>query len=210
LACSSGLFDPHPEIGIVTTTRQNRRRPSIGAEFLETRNLLNAHVPHAAEVHVAAVHVKADQATPPPAPKPPKAPHVISGTLTGIVTTIVNPNNIIQGYETYAASAPAKSGTATYYGIDSFSGVQVSPSTFNDTYFNGTTVLYLAGGNDVSINYVGKGPYPASNTGPYSASFKGEAIGITGALTGHEYAFKAALTGDATTGAVSIKFTLKD
>jgi hypothetical protein len=189
------------EITTMNSVCRTRRRPLIGTEFLESRHLLNAHVPHSPAVHVAA--------TPKP-PAPPKAPHEIAGTLHGLTVYTLNPNNGNQGYDTYSASAPAKGGVATYYGTDSYTSVQVNPKTFEDTYFNGFTVLYLAGGNDVSINYVGKGPYPASDVGTYSATLKGEAIGITGSLTGHEYAFNATLTGNAANADFTIKFTLKD
>jgi hypothetical protein len=194
------------EIHIVNHSHQSRRRPLLGVDFLESRNLLNAHLPHPATVHVAA-HVKTEAAPVPPAPK---APHEISGTLTGIQSYTLNPNNANQGYDTYSATAPAKGGLVKYYGTDSYTSVQVSPSTFQDTYFNGFTVLSLAGGNDISISYAGKGPYPASDIGAFSATLKGEAIGITGALTGHAYSFTAKMTGDAATGDVTIKFTMKD
>jgi hypothetical protein len=189
---------------------RSRRQPTIGAEFLESRHLLTAHVTHHPAVHVAATPAPLKPLVPPKPPAPPKAPHEIAGTLVGLETGTSNPNNSIQGYDTYSASASTKSGTATYFGTDAYTSTMISPSTYEDTYFNGTTVLYLAGGNDVSINYVGKGPYPAADTGPFSATLKGEAIGITGALTGHAYSFTATLEGDAVTGAVAIKFTLKD
>jgi hypothetical protein len=191
----------------VNTSRLSRRRPSLESEFLESRNLLNAHVPHAAEVHVAAVHVKAEQTT--AAPKPAKAPHELSGTVTGLSTYTSNPNNANQGYDFYSTASLVKSGTATYIGTDSFTSTPVSPSTYKDTYFDGFTVLDLPGVGDISISYVGTGKSTVTN-GPYTATFTGEAAAITGPFIGHEYAFKATLTGNETSGAVTLKFTLKD
>jgi hypothetical protein len=179
-------------------SRRTRIRPSIGAESLESRHLLNAHVPHQPAVHVAA------------APKAPKPHHEISGTLTGVSPFTLNPNNSNQGYDTYSATAPTKNGVAQYFGTDAFTSTPVSATQDHDTYFNGSTVLYLAGNNDISISYVGVGTYPLSGSGPYTETFKGEAIGITGSLEGHEYSFNANLTGNADTDAVKIKFTLKD
>lgn len=204
--------------------RRVRRRASVVAESLEARNLLNAHVPSHPAAHVAhiaalpsptppPISTKPPKPLPPPPlhpPKAPKAPHEISGTVTGLSTYTLNPNNGNQGYDVYNASAPAKGGVAEYIGTDSFTSRPISPTTYSDTYFNGFTVLYLAGNNDVSISYVGTGHSPVQNNGNYTATLTGEAIGITGFLTGHEYSFKATVAGNETTDAVTIKFTLKE
>lgn len=197
------------EIFTLNSHHRARRRPLIEAEALESRHLLNAHVPHHPAAHVSqhsTSHVTAE-ATKSSAPT--KAPHVISGTLTGIGPGTANPSNSNQGIDTYYATAKTKNGVATYYGTDGFTSTPINATSVKDTYFNGSTVLYLAGNNEVAINYVGHGPYPTQSHGSYSASFTGEAIGITGSVTGHVYSFKATLKGDAATNDISIKFTLK-
>jgi hypothetical protein len=186
----------------MNNSRRSRIRLSIGTESLESRNLMNAHLPLHPAAHVAALATT-------PAHTNFKAPHQLSGTVTGLSTYTTNPLNANQGYDTYVASTPTAHGVAKYIGTDSFTSTLSNPTTFNDTYFNGFTVLYLADGNNLSISYVGNGKSPASANGNYTASFKGEAIGIDGPLTGHVYHFTAKLTGNETTSAVSIKFSLK-
>ena len=95
--------------------RQKPRRVSIGSESLESRRLLNAHVPHHAAAHVATIlQAEASVGT------KVKVPHSISGTVNGIVITTLNQNNSNQGYETYAANGSARQGEVTYFGTDGF------------------------------------------------------------------------------------------
>jgi hypothetical protein len=189
--------------------RRTRLQPKLEAEFLESRHLLTASVAHHTTAHVEKVTPKAHAAAAPKPPAPPKAPSTISGTLTGVSPYTTNPGNTNQGNDTYALSAPTPNGVATYSGTDAFTGTQVSASTIKDTYFAGFTVLYLAGGNQVSISYAGNGTYPTASSGPYSVAFKGEAVGIEGAVTGHEYSFNATLYGNAANDDVTLKFSLK-
>jgi hypothetical protein len=181
---------------------QKRRRFSPGAELLEGRQLLNAHLPaapHATALH-AAVHVAAAST---------HAPRQITGTLTGLAPYTATSADGLAGTDSYTASGKTSFGSGSITGVDSFTSTLKNAKTYNDIYYGGDLTLTLGNGSTVAISYVGSGRSPTVN-GPYSLTVHGEAVGTSGSLRGHFYSFTATEVGNEIDSSVRIKFTLKD
>jgi hypothetical protein len=181
---------------------QNRRRLSLGAELLEGRQLLNAHLPAAvhATAHHAPVHATAAST---------HTPHQIAGTLTGQATYTTTLANGLAGTDSYTAGGKTNVGSGSITGADAFVSTLKNAKTYNDIYYDGNLTLTLGNGSTVAISYVGSGQSPTAN-GPYSLTVKGEAIGTSGSLMGHMYSFTATESGNEVDSSVKIKFSLKD
>jgi hypothetical protein len=189
-----------------------RRQREFGAEFLETRQLLNAHVPHSPAVQVAAASSHAIHQHAPAvhaAATAPKVIHQISGTLTGQGVYTEDTVNTALGTDTYSVTGKTNHGVVTLASQDSVNSPLVTATTYHDVYYGGDATLTLQDGSTIAISYIGSG-HSSSLNGKYTATFKGVATGSSGAELGQQYSFTASVVGNsANNNAVTIKFSLK-
>jgi hypothetical protein len=185
----------------MSTPRKKMRPISIGTELLESRQLLNAHLPHHPAAHVASVATHAI--------------HQISGTLTGTSTYVENTDStslLAFGTDTYSLSGKTNHGAVVFTSQDSVISDTTSPTTFRDTYYGGNATLTLSDGSTVAIAYVASGHSSTDNA--YTATYQGKAIGTSGAEKGHVYSFTASIKAVAQPSLVdqnvTFKFALKD
>ncbi len=175
---------------------RRRSRLVLGSELLESRELLNAHMPHHDFAHVAKV------ATP---------SHMqINGTLSGTAPFTTDPTNPNAGADSYFLSGSSSTGATAATGTDSWMGYPVSSSTYKDLYYGGSWTMTLGNGSTVAISYVGSGKEPISG-GPWTSSVAGRAIGTSGSLVGHAFAFTAKVSGnsDSANDPLTLHFKLK-
>jgi hypothetical protein len=158
--------------------RPDRRRSKfvLGSELLESRELLNAHLPHHEFAHVE------KQAT---------SSHIrITGTLSGTATYTTDPSNPDAGADSYSLSGSTTGGPATVTGTDSRVEYGITPSSFKDAYYAGNWTMSLGNGSTLAIAYIGTDTEPTGN-GPYTSHLKGEAVGTSGPLLGQMFSFTA-------------------
>ncbi len=176
--------------------RHDRRRSKlvVGSELLESRELLNAHMPHHDFAHVAKVAMSSHMQ--------------ISGTLNGTSPYTTDPTNPEAGGDSYAMSGNTSAGQATVSGTDDWMGLAKNATTETDAYYGGDWTMTLSNGSMIAITYVGTGKYPVTS-GPWTLHAHGEAIGISGSLTGHEFSFTANSSGVSTNDLITTHFKLK-
>jgi hypothetical protein len=195
----------------MNSAHQKRRQLSINTEFLESRQLLNAHVPHQPSVQISlpahaiqAPHESSVHA----ASASKQAIHQISGTLTGQGLYTEDTVNLDLGTDAYVVQGKTNQGIVSLTAQDSVDSPAITRTTFQDTYSGGSATLTLKNGSTIGITYHGSGSSSAL-VPQYTATFKGQAIGTSGSQLGHKFSFTATVAGNQANADVSFKITLK-
>jgi hypothetical protein len=170
---------------------------------MESRQLLNAHIPEVKHAHMQIAAASAHEH------KASKDVKDFVGFLTGLAPYTPNPFNNLLGTQSYTAVGKETDGTASLVGTDSYSKTLDSKTRiYKVVYYAGSWTFTLSTGSTIAISGVGYGENPTV-PGPYRTDIFGEAIGISGSLTGRRYSFRAEILGNEVNNAVSIKYSLK-
>ena len=164
-------------------------RPECRFDRLESRELMNAHLPRPQIAHVAQLGHS--------------APRTIHGTMNGVSSYV----GVLTGSDTYSLSGQTSAGQAGISGTDDFSSTLLNPNTYSDLYYGGSWEMTMGNGSIVQIAYTGSGK-SAVSTGKFTENLKGTAIGISGSMVGKQFAFTGSLTGPGTTPATTMTFKL--
>ena len=171
-------------------TNRRRFRPECSFDRLESRELLNGHVPKA---HHLQVHISDHGLQTPPA---------ISGTINGTSSY----TGKATGTDTYSLAGTASAGLTWVTGTDSFSSKPAGPNTYLDLYYNGNWEMHVDG-SKVKIAYTGPG-YDIQPSGAFVEHLTGTAIGISGPLRGQSFSFSGVVSGPGSTPATTLTFKL--
>jgi hypothetical protein len=165
----------------------------LHAEGLESRQLLNAHLPGSPAASVSAESVK--------------LPGVIHATLSGPSTYTIDPLNDNVGSDFYSATGRDTLGPETLTGQDDYVQKLTKKNIYQDTYTDGSLTITGTQGT-FSVTYTGSGSQVG--LGKYVENFKGTAVGTSGLVNGKYATIIGSITGDDSSTAPAIfKYTLK-
>lgn len=175
----------------MTTKARNSPARRMQVEGLESRQMLNSHLPGPSTV------VPAESAGPPP---------VIRGSLGGTTSYVQDVSNAHLGIDTYLATGSDTLGAVTLTGLDTYFERQTHKNIYLDTYANGS--LSLEGDDGTfEVSYVGKGSQVGN--GKFTSNLVGTAVGTSGLVDGEYASFVATATGNSTTSDFNFKYVLK-
>jgi len=187
-------------------SNRKRRNVVLGTDLLESRALLNAHLPQSPIVHVASLHAEASKTKP------------ITGTLSGTQTfdapSASNPPGPLGPALTFSASGSSTVGTVT---LTARSHDQVTllnnRTTVKSTYPDGSGTLKLGDGSTLTLTYTGTRVNQTTVVGKPTPratySYKGKATVESGTNSGRVYKFTASGSGLVTNPTQTLHFTLK-
>jgi hypothetical protein len=182
---------------------RKRRHVVTGADLLESRTLLNAHVPHSPIADVASIHIDT------------KAPKPITGTLTGMLSfprvPLTNPHAF---FVTWSATGNSTVGPAAVKA--SFLGTTVEKGNANIariSYTGGSGTLTLGNGSTLALTFTGSRQtrlgQPNKPAPPVTYKFNGTAMVESGPNKGHVDKFTASDTEPNNPLILTVRFTLK-
>jgi hypothetical protein len=182
---------------------RKRSNVVIGADLLESRALLNAHLPHSPIAHVTSIHADT------------KAPKPISGTLTGMDPISPIPTNPRAYLVTWSATGSSTVGpaavTATYQEMLIFTS---NHKAINTSYTDGSGTLTLGNGSTLALTFTGSRhtmEYQINKPSPpVTYKFTGTAIVESGPNKGQVDKFTASYAGPYKPSPfLTVRFTLK-
>jgi hypothetical protein len=163
---------------------RKRRNVVIGADLLESRALLNAHLPHSPIAHVTSIHADT------------KAPKPITGTLTGMESFSGIPTDPRAFMVTWSATGRSTVGraaaTVSYQGMSNMLNGKIATVSYTD----GSGKLTLGNGSTLALTFTGSNQSTLSPKPryPVTYNFNGTAIVESGPNQGHVYKFTASDT----------------
>jgi hypothetical protein len=178
---------------------RKRRNVVIGADLLESRALLNAHLPHLPIAQVTSIHADT------------KALKPITGTLTGMQ----NPGGFLPNSRSFPVTWSAKGSstvgpvavTASYLGTgDLTSSAKIAKISYTD----GSGTLTLGNGSTLALTFTGSRQTTLGlKPHPVTYKFNGTATVESGPNTGHVDRFTASDTEPNNPIVLTVRFTLK-
>jgi hypothetical protein len=179
-------------------SNRKRRNVVLGTDLLESRALLNAHLPHSPMVHVSSLHAETS------APKP------ITGTLT-LTSQTYGPASFGDFTVTVSASGSSTVGSASLSASYLVHDVASKPNVLvKQALKNGTGTLTLGNGSTLALKFSGTRE-AFLRVQPHTATFslKGTATVQSGPNQGHVEKFTASASAPVATQFVTYRFTLK-
>lgn len=179
-------------------SNRKRRRVVLGADLLESRMLLNAHLPQSPIVHVASLHTKA------------KATKPITGKLT-LTSQTFGPGSFGDSNVTVSASGSSTVGSVSLSASYLLHQVAYKPNVLTKQALqNGTGTLTLGNGSTLAVKFSGTREANLRVFPPRATfSLKGTATVQSGPNQGHVYKLTATASAPTSVQFITYRFTLK-
>lgn len=186
-------------------SNHKRHHVVLGTDLLESRMLLNAHLPQSPIVHVASLHAEA-------------ATRPITGKLkTQFQYLPPDPSNPMVNHLTFTGSGTSTLGSVQ---LTAHSEVQIAifvsktrKNTEVDSFSNGVGTITLGDGTTLSLKFTGNRKTVVDVKGkssqPATYTLNGTATVQSGPNQGQVETFRATGTGPGNKNAVTYRFTLK-